>query len=117
MKKKFMAVALGVIIGIAGFSATASAVDFADGWMGCTPLVIGPANGDVNVKLSCTDAAGTAYYGWAMMSTTGTDQMMATFLTAQSLSKPVSVMFSGTVVETGGTFEYSKVVGLQLSTE
>lgn len=118
MKKMLIAVLAVVTLGIGGLSTSALAVDFADGWMGCTPLVIGPNNGDVMVKLgSCTDDAGNNYSGWAILSTTGTDQMMAAFLTAQSLIKSVSVNFSGTSTETGGTFAYNKVIGLQLSTE
>ncbi len=118
MKKMIIIVLAVVTLGIAGLTTSALAVDFNDGWMGCTPLVIGPNNGDVMVKLgSCTDSVGVTYSGWAMLSTTGTDQMMAAFLTAQSLSKSISVNFSGTATETGGTFAYSKIIGLQLSME
>ena len=117
MKKMLIALVAGVTFVIAGVSTSALAVDFADGWMGCTPLVIGPTSGDVMVKLSCTDSSGASYYGWAKLSTTGTNQMMAAFLTAQSLNASLAVHFSGTTTETGGTFAYSEVIGLQLSTE
>ncbi len=107
MKKKVMAVVFVLAMLI---STSAFAVDFSDGWTGCTPMTIGPNNGDVMVKLNCTSQS-----GWARLSTAGTDQMLATFLTAMSLGKSVSVNFSGTVTETGGTFLYSRVVGVQMS--
>ncbi len=113
MKRKLIALAFTAALLTVSMVTTASAVDFTDGWKGCTPLLIGPANGDVMVKLSCTDGES----GWAMLSTTGTDQMMASILTAMSLQKPVSVWISGTATETGGTFEYSVVKGIQLSAE
>jgi hypothetical protein len=114
MKKIIFASMCCVALAVLSLSATAKAADFVDGWVGCTPVVVGPNNGDVMVKLaSCGDGRS----GWAMLSTTGTDQMMASFLTAMSLGKPVSVNMSGTAVETGGSFAYSKVVAVQLSME
>ena len=113
MKSKLITMIFCATFAVVGIASTAGAVDFTDGWKGCTPLVIGPANGDVMVKLSCTGGES----GWAMLSTTGTDQMMASILTAMSLGKSISVWISGTATETGGTFEYSVAKGIQLSNE
>ena len=114
MKAKIIAMVFSValtIFGISTLAQAANAVDFTDGWKGCTPLLVGPSNGDVMVKLSCGTES-----GWAILSTTGTDQMMASILTAMSLSKPVSVLISGKAAEnTPAQWEYSKVTGVQLS--
>lgn len=115
MKVKMISLMFVVVLTVVGICnvglAAGNAVDFTDGWKGCTPLLVGPSNGDVMVKLSCASES-----GWAILSTTGTDQMMASILTAMSLNKPVSVLFNGRAAEnTPVAYEYSKVDGIQLS--
>lgn len=114
MKKVIIASMCCAALAVVGLNSTAKAADFVDGWIGCTPAVVGPNNGDVMVKLTgCSDGR----TGWAMLSTTGQDQMLASFLTAMSLSKQVNINLVGTSVEAGGSFEYSKIVAVQVSME
>lgn len=88
VKKAILSLA-AVIISGALFSGNAFAA-----WAACTPEQIGPYGDIVRVRVvACNyNPAGTKD-GWMTLSSTGTDQMMATILTAMSLRKPIAVEY------------------------
>ncbi|MDW7773269.1 MAG: hypothetical protein SCH71_10305 [Desulfobulbaceae bacterium] len=88
LKKAIVALA-GLAISCTLFSSNAFAA-----WAACTPLQIGPAGDIVRLQVGgCNlNPAGTKN-GWMTLSANGTDQMMATILTAMSLNKPIAVEY------------------------
>ena len=114
MKIKLMAIVLGACLSVLGMASVSSAVVQQDGWFGCSANAVGPNSGKVFVQLTaCTGPSGAEDVGWVVLSDTSTDQMLATFLTAMSLGRSVSVNIAGTWTDTSN-FTYSQVVGLQM---
>ncbi len=81
----------------------------ADTWSACTPSAIGPFGNVVRLGLKNCNIA--PQHGipngditWLTLSTTGTDQMMATVLTAMSLDLPITLKTTGTVDSEGYGF-------------
>ncbi|MBU0946533.1 MAG: hypothetical protein KJ804_20585 [Proteobacteria bacterium] len=69
----------------------------AETWAACTPAKIGPKGAIVRIQVTgCNIDPSAGNSGWMTLNTTGTDQMMATILTAMSLTKPVAIAFDGT---------------------
>ena len=64
-------------------------------WAACTPKAIGPYGSDVRLQVTECNVDPSSGLGWIQLSSTGTDQMMATILTAMSLQKPIAVQFDG----------------------
>jgi hypothetical protein len=85
----------GIAISCALFAGSSYA---ATSWAACTPVKIGPAGDIVRIQVAgCTPVDPSAGKdGWLTLNATGTDQMMATILTAMSLTKPIGVGFDGT---------------------
>ncbi len=93
MKKIIFALA-GVVMSCALLAGNSFA---ATQWAACTPAQIGPYGAMVRVQLvGCNTDPANAKDGWMTLSTTGTDQMMATILTAMSLNKAVAIAFDDT---------------------
>lgn len=93
MKKVVFALA-GVVMSCALLAGNSMA---ATSWSACTPAQIGPYGTMVRVQLvNCNINPAGEMAGWMTLSTTGTDQAMATLLTAMSLQKPVAIGFDGT---------------------
>ena len=92
MKKLIFALAAVTISGVllAGNSFAATT------WAACTPAQIGPYGTMVRLKVAGCNVDPSAGKTWLTLSQTGTDQMMATILTAMSLNKPIAVGFDGT---------------------
>ncbi len=95
-----------LLIGVAGvalsFSIFASSSFAAITWYACTPGKIGPFGDKVRLyTTNCKNEAGntadasSGKNGWLTLNTTGTDQQMATILTAMSLTKPIGVGVDG----------------------
>lgn len=100
MKTKKVILGLaGIVLSCALFAGSSFA---ATSWAACTPVKIGPAGSIVRLQVtSCTSDPSNGKDGWVTLSTTGTDQMMATILTAMSLNKPVGVGFDGSTDSEG----------------
>mgnify|MGYP007006685641 CR=1 FL=1 len=101
MKKIIFALA-GVVMSCALLAGNSFA---ATQWAACTPAQIGPYGAIVRVQLTgCNINPAGAMGGWMTLSTTGTDQMMATILTAMSLNKAVAIAFddAGATVDAEG---------------
>ncbi|MDY0350318.1 MAG: hypothetical protein RBR09_03605 [Desulfobulbaceae bacterium] len=90
MKAKKMTFALA---GLLTAGALLAGNAFAD-WAACTPKQIGPYGSFVRLQVvNCNIVPYGTKNGWMTLSSTGTDQMMATILTAMSLKKPIAVEF------------------------
>ena len=90
MNAKKMTFALAGLL-IAGAFLAGNA--FAD-WAACTPKQIGPYGSFVRLQvINCNVNPAGAKNGWMPLSNTGTDQMMATILTAMSLKKPIAIEY------------------------
>lgn len=87
MKKLIFAVT-GVVMSCALLAGSSFA---ADTWTKCDAAQIGPFGSVVRVQLTNCALPDDAMGGWVTLSATGTDQMMATMLTAMSLDKQVTV--------------------------
>lgn len=84
----------GIALSCALFAGSSYA---ATSWAACTPVKIGPAGSIVRIQVTgCTSDPSNNHDGWLTLNTTGTDQMMATILTAMSLTKPIGVGYDGT---------------------
>ena len=114
---KIKAIVIGLFLAIFCMVGTSYAV-VANGYYACNASIVGPNAGRVYVNLAgCTNEAGApTAVGWVVLSQTAEDQMLATFLTAISLTKPVVANVSGTWVDPSG-FTYSEVVGLQMAAQ
>lgn len=91
--KKVIFALTGVAMSCALFAGNAFA---ATTWAACTPQQIGPYGDFVRIRvINCNINPAGAKNGWMTLSQTGTDQMMATILTAMSLGKGVAIGFDG----------------------
>lgn len=87
MKKIIFAVT-GVIMSCALLAGNSFAAPV---WTKCDAAQVGPFGSVVRVQLTGCTLPGDTLGGWVTLSSTGTDQMMATMLTAMSLNKQVTV--------------------------
>lgn len=86
----------------------------AETWSACTPAQIGPKGSIVRLQVTgCNIDPSGGKNGWMTLSTTGTDQMMATILTAMSLNKPIAIAFDGTTDAEGYNYATSIVFNNQ----
>ena len=84
------------ILSAVGFTLTLMAGNSFAAWSACTPAAIGPKGDIVRVKVTgCSPADPSGGKLWLTLNATGTDQQMATILTAMSLNKPISVQTLG----------------------
>ncbi len=105
MKKIVFALA-GVVTSCALLAGNSFA---ATSWAACTPSQIGPYGSIVRVQVTgCNADPSAGKNGYMTLSTTGTDQMMATILTAISLDKPLAIAFDGTTDAEG--YNYATAV-------
>ena len=96
--KKITLAAVCLVMSCAFFSSNA----FAD-WAACTPEQIGPYGSLVRMRVTnCNINPADTRNGWMTLNSTGTDQMMATILTAMSLKKPISIEFDNTFKDAQG---------------
>jgi len=87
--KKITLAAVCLVMSCAFFSSNAFAT-----WAVCIPTQIGPYGTMVRLQVkNCNENPAGTKNGWMTLSSTGTDQMMATILTAMSLKKPIAVEF------------------------
>ncbi|MDY0352283.1 MAG: hypothetical protein RBR09_13595 [Desulfobulbaceae bacterium] len=87
--KKITLAAACLVMSCAFFSSNAFAA-----WAACTPKQIGPYGSFVRLQvINCNVNPAGSKSGWMTLSNTGTDQMMATILTAMSLKKPISIEY------------------------
>jgi len=97
--KKITLAAACLVMSCAFFSSNAFAAD----WAACTPKQIGPYGSFVRLQvINCNVNPAGSKSGWMTLSNTGTDQMMATILTAMSLKKPIAVEFTNGITDAQG---------------
>ena len=94
----------GMLLTLAGIALTCTLFagnSFAT-WAACTPAQLGPQGALVRLQVTaCNVNPAGAKNGWMTLNSTGTDQQMATILTAMSLGKPIAVEFDGTTDASG----------------
>lgn len=92
--KKLAITCVGVAFSLTLFAGNSFA---AKQWAACDAQQIGPYGDIVRVKvINCNKNPAGTKKGWMTLSSKGTDQMMATILTAMSLDKPIAVEYDDT---------------------
>ena len=87
--KKIGSILVGVALSLVLFSGNSFAETKA--WAACTPKQVGHQDGYVRVKLLNCNKNITGGLNYMTLKAAGEDQMMATILTAISLTQPVAV--------------------------